>query len=104
MGKGIIVVTPDYLTDVLHLPDGTEINLVYQKNDDPSRQIRIAVTHPDLPLVAEGGVSPDVRPTYFRDADGTVTMTHWGDAWPIELAREYIEVRIQQLSEIFKTE
>ena len=62
------------LHDLLHLPEGAVIQYGKAEMGDMERQqIRLIITHPDLPLMQEGDVIPHMCIVITKTEDGYET-------------------------------
>lgn len=68
-----ILITPDFLRELLHLPIGTELRGSGAYHYD---QIELFLSHPDLPDVPLGDRPPLITPTFRRQE--AVVFVDWG--------------------------
>ena len=72
MGKGIIRVSPEFLVQVLRLPEGTKIiDAQRQANafltSGEMLWVELKICHPDLPMVPEGEIIPFYDPQFGNE-------------------------------------
>lgn len=77
MGKAIIDISTDLMSQLLFLPDGT--NVLYSLQAEWPATIRLVIDAPGIPDTAPEHAFPHVAPVFKRkDVPSTVTMLSWG--------------------------
>jgi hypothetical protein len=70
--RAVIRVSEELIHDLLQLPPDVEVRWIA---DNPLRgRIDVMVTSPDLPVVEEGAIPPDLEPSYAKVYDRPVLV------------------------------